>query len=283
MNFYKYICNQIKKSGLAFNICYLSTNITPKDRKERIRKIKIAIKNKERIIIVSTQLIEAGVDIDCDCVFRDWGPLDSIIQVAGRCNRNKNVEQSEVHLLNLIKENGNPYTSIYDPDLIRIVEAVLNGRSQVEEIEFLSLINDYFTMAKEKSRVETKLINSIFELYYDDNYANMQNKKRMPISSFQLIADESYKKQDVFVELDEKAKFIWKDYRNIVEGNYSSIEKKLRFLRIKKQFYEYVVSIDEKKTSDLIDHMIGEIIYIPSNERDTFYNSDTGFKNEGII
>ena len=45
------------------------------------------LKNKNKIIVVSTQLIEAGVDISFKNVIRDFGPFDSIIQVAGRCNR----------------------------------------------------------------------------------------------------------------------------------------------------------------------------------------------------
>ncbi len=87
--FYKAIIDRIQELGLGFKICYLSTNIIPKERKRRIEKIREAIKSKQKIIIVSTQLIEAGVDIDCDCVYRDMGPLDSIMQVSGRCNRNK--------------------------------------------------------------------------------------------------------------------------------------------------------------------------------------------------
>ena len=41
----------------------------------------------ERFLVVSTQSIEAGVDIDLDLVLRDFAPLDSLIQIAGRCNR----------------------------------------------------------------------------------------------------------------------------------------------------------------------------------------------------
>ena len=65
-------------------VYYLSTNIIPKERFDRIKNIK---ESKKRKIIVSTQMIEAGVDIDIHRVYRDFGPMDSINQTAGRCNR----------------------------------------------------------------------------------------------------------------------------------------------------------------------------------------------------
>src|SRR5690606_10315473 len=73
---------------------YLSINVNPKERLERIRKIKGSSEkdanesSRIRKVIVSTQLIEAGVDIDADMVYRDFATMDSINQVAGRCNRN---------------------------------------------------------------------------------------------------------------------------------------------------------------------------------------------------
>ncbi len=66
---------------------YLSTNIIPKQRKERVALIKYLLEAGYKPIVVSTQVVEAGVDLDFDEVWRDIGPLDSIIQVAGRCNR----------------------------------------------------------------------------------------------------------------------------------------------------------------------------------------------------
>jgi CRISPR-associated endonuclease/helicase Cas3 len=67
---------------------HLSTAMCPHHRKRRIAEIVQDLEAKRRIAVVSTQLVEAGVDFDFPCVYRAIGPLDSVIQAAGRCNRN---------------------------------------------------------------------------------------------------------------------------------------------------------------------------------------------------
>ena len=66
----------------------ISTDLCPAHRSEVIEKIKARQKAGLRSVVVSTQCIEAGVDLDFAVVFRALAPLDSIIQAAGRCNRN---------------------------------------------------------------------------------------------------------------------------------------------------------------------------------------------------
>lgn len=66
---------------------HLSTTMCPDHRKIVIKKIQDALKKNEKIIVSSTQLIEAGVDMDFPTVYREIAPLESIIQSAGRCNR----------------------------------------------------------------------------------------------------------------------------------------------------------------------------------------------------
>lgn len=66
---------------------HLSTAMCPEHRKNIIQNIRDDLFAKKKILVVSTQLIEAGVDFDFPVVFRAMAPLEAIIQSAGRCNR----------------------------------------------------------------------------------------------------------------------------------------------------------------------------------------------------
>lgn len=68
----------------------ISTDLCPAHRSNVIDKIKSRQKEGLRCVVVSTQCIEAGVDLDFAVVYRALAPLDSIVQAAGRCNRNGN-------------------------------------------------------------------------------------------------------------------------------------------------------------------------------------------------
>ncbi len=79
---------EIKGRQLDAAIYHLSTNMCPAHRMDVLeKKIKPKLEAKEPVICVSTQLIEAGVDIDFGAVIRTLAGLDSITQSAGRCNR----------------------------------------------------------------------------------------------------------------------------------------------------------------------------------------------------
>lgn len=68
--------------------CYcLTTLLYPELRSKKITEIKSRLKSKLPCVIISTSLIEAGVDIDLPVVYRELAGLDSILQAAGRCNR----------------------------------------------------------------------------------------------------------------------------------------------------------------------------------------------------
>lgn len=84
----------------AESLFHLSTDMCPMHRKSELAKIKSRLESGLPTLCVSTQLIEAGVDVDFGAVIRSMAGLDSIAQAAGRCNRNGKSAQGTVHLLN---------------------------------------------------------------------------------------------------------------------------------------------------------------------------------------
>jgi len=77
-------------NGVAENVFHLSTNMCPKHRKTILGQVIDCLdpSNPKTVVCISTQLIEAGVDVDFGAVIRCLAGLDSIAQAAGRCNRN---------------------------------------------------------------------------------------------------------------------------------------------------------------------------------------------------
>ena len=90
----------------GYFVCLLNSTILPHRRREIISETN---KEKSKVLIISTQSIEAGVDIDCDFGIRDFAVYDSIEQIAGRINRNftKEKDSARLFVVNLVDEEQN--------------------------------------------------------------------------------------------------------------------------------------------------------------------------------
>ncbi len=88
------------KDSIDVPVFHLSTGMCPAHRRMVFHEMKAHLKNKQPLICVSTQLIEAGVDVDFGAVIRSLAGLDSIAQAAGRCNRNGAQRRGKVILVN---------------------------------------------------------------------------------------------------------------------------------------------------------------------------------------
>ncbi|KJR40682.1 metal dependent phosphohydrolase [Candidatus Magnetoovum chiemensis] len=228
---------KLKEQGLS-SITYLSTHVTPKERLARINEIK----QGRYKIVVTTQLVEAGVDIDFDIVVRDLAPLDSINQASGRCNRNAKTN-GEVYVVSLIADNGRAYANyVYDSVLMDITKRLLSGAKEIKECEFLNLIDRYNYELKQKTSSDKSksFLEAINKLRYDKNDRNDKDGE-IYIATFKLIEDD-YPKLDVFIELDNDAKNVWQKY-TALENIANRFERKTAFDKIKSEFYKYVISI----------------------------------------
>lgn len=134
---------------------HLSTMMTPEHRSRILCKIKKRLENHQICRVISTSLIEAGVDIDFPEVWREEAGLDSILQAAGRCNREgkRRREESRVHVfkaegktLRMIAQNVSAMQMAVDgtdepdsPEIIRAYFATLH-RLRNEQLDAAAIL-----------------------------------------------------------------------------------------------------------------------------------------------
>lgn len=210
------ILNTIDDTKAAYNLLserfegsltLLNTHFTPDDRKRKIQEAKDKLSNNEKIIVISTQLIEAGVDIDFPIVYRDFTTVASIVQSAGRCNRNgKMPQKGKVVLFKLMNNEEIRY------------ELIFRGNDSIW-IDYTSnaLIEDYY---EEKSLLEVQKLffdqiqrESLFAVYgkkLENNFmTDIKSCMFQKIGDFKLIEEEYFGTEMRFyvAENDEDTKF----------------------------------------------------------------------------
>lgn len=189
----------IKDNMTDYEIFCLTTYLVPCDRKNKINRIKVLLKDKKKIIVVATQLIEAGVDVSFKNVFRDFGPLDSIIQVAGRCNRNGEYG-SLGGFMTLIKLNDNKdrlyHADVYKPIIAQHTAQTLE-KKEYKSKDFYNLSESYFSRFDFKAEA-TNLLAAIYDLNYDEKI-----DQQTPISDFKLI--QQYQEENIYILVTERS------------------------------------------------------------------------------
>lgn len=94
------LCESVIQKTQSIPVFHLSTNMCPAHRIKILNEVKNLLEKNKQCICISTQLIEAGVDIDFGSVIRFLAGIDSIAQAAGRCNRNGERPVSKVFIVN---------------------------------------------------------------------------------------------------------------------------------------------------------------------------------------
>lgn len=154
------------------DIFHLSTDMCPEHRLNVLNNIKERLKNNQPTICVSTQLIEAGVDIDFGSVIRYLAGLDSIAQSAGRCNRH-----------GLRTKPGNVYVvNAQDENLDRLEEI----RIATEDAQH---VLDEFKESPERFKNDI-LSPTTMEQYYKYYFFDRRDKMNYPVTSKSPVGRE---------------------------------------------------------------------------------------------
>ena len=221
--------SMFKERLVDHNIYALSTNLTPIDRKKRIKEIRNSLKSRIPCLIITTQLVEAGVDISVDVVDRDMAPLDSIIQSAGRCNRHGAETKGIVNLWSFTDDHGKLWKKVYDPFLIDATSEVLAEKALIEEKEFLDLGKAYFKRISERSEPD-----NVDELIKDGKFSEIE-------AQFKLIEDDG-PRQSYFIIRSQKDREIWEQYGELGQIE-DLIERKRIFGKFKTEFMDRIVQV----------------------------------------
>ena len=279
LEIYQNLKHLILSEGNTSEFYYLSTNIVPLERKHRIAEISRAIKEKRNPVVVSTQVVEAGVDLDFHEVWRDLGPVDAVIQVAGRCNRNFKMDRGFVKVVHLVNEKGYSFAKrIYGTIHYQQARKLFEGWTSLGEPDFYNLIEQFFHAVEDaKSKEEAReILDAMKELVFWKT--GEADKEESTVSSFALIKSlPNY--VEVFVETDEASREIWNSYCRKVWSENDLSKRRFNFLSLKKDFYERIISVPNKLVLGFYDASKKIYpVYLPGELLEYYYDYETGFK-----
>lgn len=254
------------ESLLDLPVYHLSTSMCAAHRKKILDEIRERLEKQEKLVCISTPLIEAGVDISFQCVIRSLSGLDSIAQAAGRCNRHGENELQQVYVIDHSQEDlkhlheirkGKEITkqmlidmkhdsSAYDGHLLSIKAM----RSYFQRFYLdVSTSLDYNVAA-----LNTMMTDLLFAGYGDNRYYQdyRHNKKQSPplflVNSYRTAAEHFYviedKTNSVITPYEEGLNIITK---------LNGAERIEDFSKLMREAQQYTINIFPHEKQKLID------------------------------
>ena len=139
----------------ADGILHLSTLMCPDHREAVLNEVGGRLAGNLPCLLVATQCVEAGVDLDFPMVLRSFGPLDSIAQAAGRCNRNGNRASGDVWVFRA-EDSGRLYPDGTYEQAAMVTAELLARRGGALDIDDPAVFGDYFRSLYDLSRPESR-------------------------------------------------------------------------------------------------------------------------------
>lgn len=236
------IVNTKKRALTLYNECpkknkyYLSTLLTSEDRTKIITQIRKDLKERQETFVFSTSLVEAGVDLDFESVYRELAGVDNILQAAGRCNREGLLPQAETYIFELEGENRargdlmtramitkgilEETTNLYKPEVIstyykRLYETVVEDQEkasiatcsdcngQLDGLPFRTYASHFKLIDVTTIDVAVLLKEKTTKIYKEAQFGNRLAKRKLAKHCISLYLYEFEKLKQVGVVEDE--------------------------------------------------------------------------------
>ena len=228
------------------DVIHLSRNMCSAHLKERIAEVRQRLKAKIPTIVISTQLREAGVDIDLPIVYRAMSGLDSIVQAGGRCNREgKRPAPGEVYVFSL-SDGGKAFG------------AIVQGQNATR-----------FLLDNDKEHTRPRIPLELIKAYYDRYYASIESFDTKDITESLYDEDEAKRWRFDFQQASEDFQLIdnvdrdlfvpYGRGKELLEG----LEKHTLYLnhRTLRELQQYHVSISKWRYEELEEaRLLSEVV-----------------------
>lgn len=270
------VVNTKKTAAELYNLVqgekyHLSANMTPAHRSRVIEVVRKKLKKGEYITVVSTSLVEAGVDLDFNTVFRQLSGLDSILQAGGRCNREGKDAKGYVYVFDIDE------TYRKGSDLAMRINKTKGLLEKYQDITSYDCIKEYYDgiFNFNQSRIAE---NSIAKYNEQSNSFDRQG-----LMSPYSIPFRSYAMQFEYISADTISIVI-------DDPNDQTCHELVETLRngdmsVRRALQKYSVSVYMNVFKDLYsqgvlnDHGTG--IYILENQ--SYYNNETGLNTQAAM
>lgn len=251
------IVNDRKAAREVYNILdgkkyHLSTYMTPSDRSDTIKEIRSALNNGEKLTVVSTSLVEVGVDLDFEAVFRQLAGLDNILQSGGRCNRDGKRETGDVFIFET--------DSIPNGDMQRRASIVSDMLRKGKDISSQECIEEYYRrlFSFSKEQIEENTIAKNVTGLYNIPFRSYAKKIRfIKDSTIGVIIDNCEKSHELIDRLEQ--------------GDKRALRSLQKYTVSLKFPYEF------DKMNNVLRKSTGEVFVLADN---SYYNSETGLQIE---
>ena len=225
-SFYK----EVKKQKNLFDeVFILSGTILEPRRREIIHFLKN--QKDKNVLLVTTQVVEAGVDIDMDIGFKEKSLVDSDEQLAGRINRNSSKDKNRLFLFEMERKNSN---FVYRGD--KRLKVQKDNKFSLLSIEGKNFDNYYDKVIEEiKGSNEVGFVENLNS--YIDHVKNL----RFTETHIKIIEMESV---SVFVPLDDNAVDIWEEYKETIQNQELDFtQRQIKLQNLASTISEYTFSL----------------------------------------